>query len=141
MSATKVTIATTNNIAAEEVITIQISQRALMMAGIAAAAILLLILLVRIVKRLRKGAKKVKVEPKAKKKAHKPGELHVHIKELKEAMIAEMRGTSKQNWIMIMLTVVFITVSVFSAYVLKFFGQLPDVIAGAAGFLKSLVGR
>ena len=138
MSETKVIIATANNVATGEVITIQVSQRFLMMAGIAAAAILLFILLLRIIKRLKRGAKKIKAEPKASKKAHKQGELHVHIKELKEAMIAEMRGTSKQNWIMIALTVVFITVSVFSAYVLKFFGQLPDMIAGAAGFLKEL---
>jgi len=49
---------------------------------------------------------------KHEKKEHKAPETHEVLQDLKQALVKEMKGTSNQNWIMIILTVVFIAVSV-----------------------------
>jgi len=64
----------------------------------------------------------------------KEQETHDVIKELKEALVKEMRGSSFQNWIMIILTVIFISVSVFG-------GRIFIVIIEKAGnFETSIFG-
>jgi|GEM_PF-5686108 len=109
------------------ILTVNITQGGLSILGIAAVFFLLFILFIRI---MRRASKKHKVAASAKKKQHKKEDMHLHMKELKEAMIAEMRGTSKQNWIMIALTIVFITVSIFNRQALIFFTNLFSSLAG-----------
>ena len=79
-----------------------------------------------------------KPEPK---KEDKNDELHLHIKELKEALVAEMRGTSKQNWIMIWLTLIFIVVTLFSGSIIVLFNKLPNLAADTFSFFKAILGR
>jgi len=83
---------------------------------------------------------KATIETEAKQEEH-PVELHLHIKELRDAMVAEMRSTSRQNWIMILLTIIFITVSIFSGSILILFRRIPSLATYVTDFVKSLIGK
>jgi len=61
-----------------------------------------------------------------KKKHHVPTSHDVLI-ELQKELLRSMKSTSKQNWLMIWLTIIFITVSVLGgAFVVNFFQNLGD---------------
>ena len=68
------------------------------------------------------------------------------IRDLQRSMVKEMKGTSKQNWIMIILTIIFISVSMFGGeYILdlvrkifiKSSAEAPAVIEK----VKSVIGK
>lgn len=96
------------------------------------AVFLVLMLLLKVFSRFRSIHKedvgKIKAQKPQKQKQKKP-DPHLVIEELQKALIAEMRGASRQNKIMIALTVVFITTSVlatiFSAQLNQFLSALP----------------
>jgi len=73
-----------------------------------------------------------------KKKRRKKMSAQALVAELHEALIDEMRGTSRQNWIMIVLTIVFITVSIFSGSIYILITQMPEKAAGIFEGIRSL---
>jgi len=76
-----------------------------------------------------------------KRKAAKEPEMSAHIKELKEALVQEMRGTSKQNTIMIWLTIIFIIVTLFGGSILVALGKLPNLAGDIMRLIRGLLGR
>lgn len=63
-------------------------------------------------------------------------ELPKNIKDLKEALVKEMRGTSRQNWIMIVLTIVFILVSISGGAIFIIFQKIPSLLPNLIHLLK-----
>jgi len=113
---------------------VQLPEQAVYGAVIAGLAFVLFILLIIYIVR--------KMPKKKEAKLLTPEEMQAkHIKDLKDALVKELRGTSKQNWIMIILTVVFIAVTIFGGSILLVFSRIPSLAAQTAGFFRSLVGR
>ena len=102
----------------------------------AITATLVIILFIGFLRHIAKATR----EAEAKQEQH-PVELHVHIKELREALVAEMRSTSRQNWIMILLTIIFITVSIFSGSIYILFTKMPSFADKIIDFVKSLISK
>jgi len=111
--------------------------------GLGAIGVLLIVfLLYRFIRTFRALRKLHKKAPKTQeKKKRKKSDPHTLVAELHEALIAEMRGTSRQNTIMIALTVVFITVSIFSARIYMMLIEAPDKIINLMEALKALIGK
>jgi len=113
----------------------QLSQQAIYGIGVAALAVILFFLLLIYI--TRKPHKK-----KAESKVLTPTEIQAkHIQDLKDALVKELRGTSKQNTIMILLTIVFILVTLFGGSVLLAFNKIPGLAIGLAKFLKTISGK
>jgi hypothetical protein len=88
-----------------------------------------------------KSASKAPKKPKAKPLSGEDLQIK-HLKDLKDALVKELRGTSKQNTIMIVLTVLFIAVTVFGGgFVMVVFKKAPLLAGQVLGFLKGLIGR
>jgi hypothetical protein len=110
------------------------------------AAIFFLILVFRVLSRftsIRKEDKKEVKVPKPKKP--KEPDPHSVVAELQRALISEMKGTSRQNTIMIALTIVFIVTSVvataFSAQLSKILAHTPSLAQQLINSVKSLLGK
>ncbi len=124
-----------------DIITLSISVQRLRLIGLIVLVFLLLTILLRLVKRFRAIDKKQKEKKSVLKKKDEKVDPHIFIAELHQTLITEMRGTSKQNWIMIVLTIVFITVSIFSSVLLSFFIQTPQIFYQWIQSIMSLFGR
>ena len=99
------------------------------------AFILFVTILTLIARRHPEPAEKKKKEPKESEEAR-------HLKELKEILLKELRGTSKQNWIMIILTIVFISVTVLGGgIIMSFFNETQGLLLNVSKLLKSLVAK
>ena len=79
-------------------------------------------------------------------KEHRMPDSHKLIMDLQKTMVKEMRGTSTQNWIMIILTIIFISVSVLGGGV--FLGMFDKLGSLATSYfpqlidqIKALIGR
>jgi hypothetical protein len=116
-------------------------------AAAVAAGLLVMILLLKIFRRFSairkddvKQAKKTKLAAKPKKTS--PG---VMVEELHKALIEEMKGTSRQNTIMIYLTIVFIVASVgasiFSAQLGKLLAAAPSMTVQIVSVIKAFFVR
>lgn len=125
-----------------EIVTLNISVQYLRWIGVAVLVLLLLIIFFRFIKRFRSIEKEEKIKKLIKKKGKsKKADPHIFVTELHQTLITEMRGTSKQNWIMIILTVVFITSSMFSSVILRFFQNLPSIVSPWINSIMSLTGK
>ena len=124
------------------IITISLSVQTIRLLGIIVFAFLLFVIFMRIIMRFIAIEKKRQVpRPQLKRQRKKKIDSHVIVSELHQSLITELRGTSKQNWIMIVLTVVFITVSVFSTIILGFFREIPSFIAPWINSITSMFGK
>lgn len=124
-----------------DLIVLSISVQRLRLIGLIALLFFILTVLLRLVRRFKAIDKKQKEKKSAAKKKDEKVDPHIFIAELHQTLITEMRGTSKQNWIMIMLTIVFITVSIFSSVLLSFFIQAPDILSAWIQSIMSLFGK
>ena len=92
---------------------------------------------------IRKEDKKEIKVPKPRKP--KEPDPHSVVAELQRALISEMKGTSRQNTIMIALTIVFIVTSVvataFSAQLSKILAQTPTLAQQLFNSAKALLGK
>jgi flagellar basal body-associated protein FliL len=69
-------------------------------------------------------------EQEAKKKVHHVPTPHEVVVELQRELLKNMESASKQNWLMIWLTILFITVSVLGgAVIIGFFQNIKDFFA------------
>ena len=97
--------------------TVQLPQQAVFGAIISGLALVLFIILLIYV--IKKPSKKLEEKPLS------PEELQIkHIKELKDALVKELRGTSKQNTVMIILTIIFILVTIFGSSIFILFKKI-----------------
>ena len=125
-----------------EIVTVNISVLYLRWIGIAVLALLVLIIFLRFLKRFRSVEKGEKIKKLIQKKGKKrKADPQLFVTELHETLITEMRGTSKQNWIMIVLTVIFITSSVFSSVILRFIQNIPSIVSPWINSIMSLIGK
>jgi|GEM_PF-2332202 len=124
-----------------DLIVLSISVQRLRLIGLIVLIFFILTILLRLIRRFKAIDKKQKEKNKISKKKNEKVDPHIFIAELHQTLITEMRGTSKQNWIMIMLTVVFITVSIFSSVLLSFFIQTPQIFSEWLQSIMSLFGK
>jgi Ca2+/Na+ antiporter len=103
---------------------------------VAVAFVAFIILVIYLVRHLPKETQK-----EEKKKRVKEPDVNIHLRELREALVQEMRGTSKQNTIMIWLTVIFIIVTLFGGSILVSLGKLPNLAGDVLRLIRGLLGR
>lgn len=108
-------------------------------AGLALVAVAFAAFVILVIYLLRHLPKDTQKEER--RKRVKEPEVSFHIKELKEALVQEMRGTSKQNTIMIWLTIIFITVTLFGGSILVALNNLPNLAGDILRLVRGLLGR